>query len=156
VHVPIPFGSLARRVRGAYSYFRTGVNVDGRAWLCDKSHGPWAIIGDVEIGTAPVAQHIDVELRFWNRRGGRVTVIELAEINLPLRNFELALAEWRDFEPVELEEGGAPQKREFVLVPRDASKGRVEAAMGDQLDLAFRPSRGSERFARPRVRLILT
>jgi hypothetical protein len=155
VHVPVPW-FLIRPARRAYGYFRTGVAVEGSAWLCDHSHVPFIFgggSGRVEFDRVP--QHVDVELRFWNRRGGRVTIMEVAAIDLPLRTLELAVSTFDPFESVTLEEGSAQETRNFVLVPKDAPEERVEAAVGDPLELQFRSSRGSERWARPRIRLQL-
>jgi len=152
VHVPAP-SFLITPVRRAYGYFRTGVKVEGDAWLCDQNHFYMSSGGVSSRDRVP--QHIDVELRFWNRRGGRVTIIDVASIDLPLRTLDLAVAEWEPFKSVTLEEGGGQETRSFVLVPRGAPEERVEASTGDLLDLEFRPSRGSERSARPRIRLSL-
>jgi hypothetical protein len=128
--------------------------VEGKAWLCDVSHGPLVSFGEhVEVDRVP--QHVDVELRFWNRRGERITILELAAIDLPLRTIDLVDSSANPFKPVTLEEGAPPENRHFVLVPKEAPDERVEAAVGDPLELEFRPSRGSERWARPRIRLQL-
>lgn len=100
-------------------------------------------------------QHVDVELRFWNRRGERVTVIEIADAGIPLYQVELPDQAWPAFKSLTLEPGDPPQESNFVLVPKDAPEARVEAALGARLDLEFRPSRGSERWARPSIRLPL-
>jgi hypothetical protein len=71
------------------------------------------------------------------------------------RTAGLALADWTDFETATLEEGAAPETREFVLVPSSDPEGRVEASAGEALELRFRPSRGSERWAQPRIRIHL-
>jgi hypothetical protein len=71
-----------------------------------------------------------------------------AAINLPLRVMELTVADWLPFKEVTLGTGGPRQTRKFVLVPRHAPEGRMEAAAGDPLELEFRPSQ-----RRPRRRL---
>jgi hypothetical protein len=134
----------------AYSYFRTGVGVEGEAWFCVEGHGPFASFGGETIAIQRL-QHIDVEVRFWNRRRDPVAILGVAEINLPLRETELAVADWLPFKEVTLPAGGSRQTRKFALVPSDAPEERVEAAAGDPLELEFRPSRGSERWARPRL-----
>jgi hypothetical protein len=148
VHLP-SLAFLIRPIRHGWQYFRTGVKVEGEAWLCDRSH---ALISFGEPIDDRVPQHIDVEARFWNRRGGRVTILDVAAIDLPLRTIELAVASWAPFDSVTLEEGGSKETREFALVSRFAPEERVEAAVGDPLELEFTPSRGSERWARPRLR----
>jgi hypothetical protein len=55
---------------------------------------PWgAAIGYEAFRPDPVPQHIDVELRFWNRRGGRVTILGIAEMKILSRAAGLALAD---------------------------------------------------------------
>jgi hypothetical protein len=154
MHVPIPFARIARGCSNASRYYRTGVEVEGAAYLRDDSHGPWAVIGDTVMEIRH-EQHIDVELSFWNRRGGRVTVLEPATIRILSREQPLAVADWQPFEAATLEEGGAPVTRSFALVPRDDPKARVEVSGGEVLELRFRPSRGSEKWAQPRIRLPL-
>ncbi len=107
MHIPNP-SMLVRPVRRAYCYFRSGVAVEGEAWLCADSHGPFFAVGDgpiIEGSARP--QHIDVEVRFWNRRGDPVTVLAVASISLPRRDVELAVSTWYAFGPVTLppEEG---------------------------------------------------
>jgi hypothetical protein len=100
-----------------------------------------------------VPQHIDVTARLWNRRGERVAVIEVARAVIPSYGVELTTAGvWPDFKSVTLEPGAAPVEASFVLVPKDDPKARVEAAAGAWLEVEFRPSRGSERWAGPRLR----
>ena len=100
-----------------------------------------------------VPQHIDVTARLWNRRGERVTVIEITRAVIPSYGVELTTAGvWPNFKSVTLEPGAAPVEASFVLVPKAEPKGRVEAAVGAWLEVEFRPSRGSERWARPRLR----
>lgn len=154
MHFPTPL-FLARPILRLYSYFRSGVAVEGRAWFCTESH-PFVAFGRGDyVATSPdVPLHIDVEVRFWNRRGARVSVFEVVAADL-LRDVELAVATGNPFVPVELDEGGSPQIRKFSLVPKHDPEAGVEAAMGDPLSLQFRASRGSERWARPRVRLTL-
>jgi hypothetical protein len=151
VHVPIPFSGIFRALRGGYSYFRTGVKVEGDAWLCDLEHPPLISYGD-PIPRARVPQHVDVELRFWNRRNERITVLEVAEARVPMYGLELTDADWRRFLPLTLEPGAPRQESIFVLLPKDEPATRVEASVGAWLELAFMPSRGSERWARPRFR----
>lgn len=152
VNVPLPFSALAGAVRNAYGYFRTPVRVEGSAILCEAEHlGVWGGL-DRELATKP--QHIDVEARFWSRRG-RVSVLEVSEARILSRAEPLAVAAWDFFKPVTLEEGGPDEKREFTIVPRGDPKRRVEAAVGEVLVVEFRPSRGSERFARPRLEVPL-
>jgi hypothetical protein len=156
MNISVPTGSLFGLARRAITYFRSGVAGEGRAWFCTQPHP--AILfgrGDHFVRTPSVPQHIEVDLSLWNRRGGRVTVIDVAKIDLPWRSQELAVAPFLPFESATLEEGGPQQTRHFALVPRGKPKERVEAAMGDPLVLEFRPSRGSERWARPRIRLTL-
>jgi hypothetical protein len=149
VHVPLPFGAAMRRFRSAYSYFRTGVAVEGTAWLCGGEHAMAFFAGERR---RAVPQHVDVELSFWNRRNERVTILEIAHARIPLYNVDLTDATWPNFDAATLEPGAKPEERSFVLVPRDDPKGRVEATVGSWLELEFRPSRGSERWARPRIR----
>jgi hypothetical protein len=86
MHVPLPFSAIARRVRSGYSYFRTGVHIEGRAHLCDAEHLQIWVGGQQ---TRKVPQHIDVTARLWNRRGERVTVIEIARAVIPTYGVEL-------------------------------------------------------------------
>ena len=137
----------------AYSYFRTGVRVEGEAWFCTQAHGPLTAVGDVVIEGPDRPQHIDVEVRLWNSRGGPVAIIGVAAIDLRVREMELAVADWRPFNDVKLGTGGPRVTREFSLVPKDDPQGRVEASSGNPLVLEFRPSRGSERWARPRLQV---
>jgi hypothetical protein len=150
VHIPNPAG-LIRQARHAWQYFRNGVHVDGNAYLCDDDHS-MVIDGN----SRKVLQHVDVELRFWNRRSERITVIEIVEAKIPLFRVELTDSEWPKFEPITLEPGARPTEVSFVLRPKHDPKARVEASTGSWLDLEFRPSRGSERWARPKIRLTLT
>jgi hypothetical protein len=150
MHVPLPFSAIARRVRSGYSYFRTGVHIEGRAHLCDDEHLQIWVGGQP---TRKVPQHVDVTAKLWNRRGERVTAIEIARAVIPAYSVELTPADmWPDFKPVTLEPGAAPLEASFVLAPKNDPKGRVEAAVGAWLEVEFRPSRGSERRARPRLR----
>ena len=150
MHVALPFGAIARRARSAYSYFRTGVHVEGSAHLCDDEHLQIFVWGQP---TRKVPQHVDVTAKFWTRRNERVTVIEIARAVIPTYGVELTTAGvWPSFESVTLEPGDAPVESSFVLVPKDDPKGRVEATVGAWLEVEFRPSRGSERWARPRFR----
>lgn len=75
MHIPIPFAGLAQRFRRAYSYFRTGVVVEGRACLCDTEHQMFWVLG---APSRKVPQHVDVELKFWNGRNERITILEVA------------------------------------------------------------------------------
>src|SRR6266404_7611001 len=70
MHFSLPIEPMGRWFRGWYGYFRTGVAVEGRAWLCDHDHAPVYLDGQP---SRPELQHVDVDLRFWNRRNGRVT-----------------------------------------------------------------------------------
>jgi hypothetical protein len=100
-----------------------------------------------------VPQHVDLTAKLRNRRGERVTVIEIARAVIPAYSIELTPADmWPHFKPVTLEPGAAPVEASFVLAPKDDPKGRVDAAVGAWLEVEFRPSRGSERWARPRLR----
>jgi hypothetical protein len=148
MHVPVPFGAIARRMASAYSYFRTGVAIEGRAWLCDDGH-PMIYAGG-EWPTAP--RHVDVDLKLWNRRGDRVTVLEIARAEIPSYSVQLSASSYPDFKAVTLEPGADRVERYFVLVPKHDPEGRVDAAVRAWLHLEFRPSRGSERWARPRFR----
>ena len=155
MHLPFPIGPIWRRCVDGFRYFKTGIAVEGvAARLCEDGHGPLVAIGD-EVISDRLPQHIDVEVRFWNRRGGRVTVIEVAETKILSRLQPLAIADWAPFEPATLEEGAAPVTREFVLVPKNDPQGRVEVSTGEVLELRFRPSRGSERWAQPHVQMHL-
>jgi hypothetical protein len=152
VHIPFPFSALVDAARHTHRYFKTGVRVEGDAWLCDKEH---ILFGDPS-GRASVPQHVDVELRFWLRRGQRATVLEVAAARIPQRgDLELVEAPWRSFSPVTVEGGGPPRPSMFSLVPRHNPKGRVEASVGDRLHLEFLPSTGSERWARPNIEVPL-
>jgi hypothetical protein len=148
MRIPMPFAAVAHRARDAWSYFRTGVKVEGQAWLCSNEHLQVWVSG---MPVKQVPQHVDVELRFWNRRGPRVTVSEIADARIPLFGLVLADGAWPEFKPLTLEPGDPPLEANFVLVPKGAPKvgptPRVEAFTGAILELEFRPSRGSE----PRV-----
>jgi hypothetical protein len=152
MHIPIPVAALARSLRRAYTYFRTGVAVEGEAWLCEQDHIPIIWSGQIR---QSVLQHVDVDLRFWNRRHQRVTILELAGARIPMYRVELEAASYPTFNPLTLEPGANRQESFFVLVPRGAPDTRVEAAVGSWLELEFLPSGGSERWARPRIRLQL-
>ena len=155
VHIP-NLSLIVRPLRHADCYFRTGVKVEGEAWLCESPHGIFVgFDGPPNTTGRNWPQHVDVEVHFWNRRNNPVTVLDVASIALPWRDVELAVATSDPFKPVTLGSDGAQQTREFGLVPKDAPDQRVEAAVGDPLEIEFRPSRGSERWARPRIRLTL-
>jgi hypothetical protein len=149
VHVSFPFGWAYRKTRWLVWFFNSGVEVEGRAWFCEYAHGIAGLPGLVSGEFPRVPQHIDLELRFWNRRGGRVTVIEPAEIRILSRTVNLKADGALPFDPVTLEEGDAPVSRYFALVPSNDPASRVEASTGEVLRLVFRPSRGSERWGRP-------
>jgi hypothetical protein len=85
VHIPNP-SALVRPLRRTYQYFRTGVDLDGDAWLCTESHVPLTFVGPEGAERDRVSQHIDVSLRFWNRRSDPVAVIEIAKVDLPARS----------------------------------------------------------------------
>jgi hypothetical protein len=152
VHFSIPFAVVGHQLRSGYAYLRSGVRVEGRAWLCDTDHAPFYVEGQPEHSSP---QHVDVDLRFWNRRSERVTVLGITAARIPRFDADLAASDWPSFKPLTLEPGDNPQESFFVLVPKDAPGARVEATTGSWLDLEFRPSRGSERWARPRIRLHL-
>lgn len=148
MHIPISLGALKRRLTNVYSYFRTGVKVEGEAWLCDNGH-PIAFHPDQPWPRA--TQHVDVELRFWNRRNERITVIDI--VSARISTYALELTDQRGsgaFESVTLDAGDPPQESDFRLVPKHDLNARVEASAGALLAIEFRPSRGSERWARPR------
>lgn len=149
MHVALPFGAAWRRLTGLYSYFRTGVKIEGEAWLCNHDHVALISFGGGQ-DESKVPQHVDVELRFWNRRAERVSVIEILRAEIPTYSAELTPDD--EFKPLTLEPGAAPLESSFELVPKDDPGARVEAALGAWLELEFRPSRGSERWARPRFR----
>ena len=146
-----PIKSLAQRAQHLYGYFRTGIEVEGSAWFCTDDHTYVKGMGLGQPPAQPVPQHIDVDVRFWNRRGDRVTVVGVDEAKIETRTLHLVSSSALPFKSATLEEGAAPEARHFALVPRDDPDGRVEAAEGSNLRLYFRPSRGSEKFARPRV-----
>src|SRR6476661_5167038 len=152
MHLSLPIGSIGRWFRDWYGYFRTGIAVEGRAWLCDYDHASWYIDGQP---SRPELQHIDVDLRFWNRRSGRVTVLDIAEARVPLLRLELTDAAAQPFKPVTLEQGDKQEESYFILLPKHAPESRVEATTGALLELEFRPSRGSERWGRPTISLPL-
>lgn len=152
VHITIPGAAIAQRARRTFCYFRTGIAAEGTAWLCDSDHSP-LVYGDRPAGTR--AQHVDVKLRFWNRRNERVSVIEITDARIPLFSVELVSAPWQPFKELTLEEGAPPQRSFFALVPKNAPDVRVEASTGAFLEIEFRPSRGSEKWARPRLVLPL-
>ena len=143
--------NLAKRAQHSYGYFRTGVEVEGRAWFCADDHTYVKLASLSQPRAQPVSQHIDVEVRFWNRRGDRVTVVDVDKAKVETRTFDLVSSSALPFKTATLEEGAAPEARHFALVRRDDPDGRVEAAAGETLQVYFRPSRGSEKFARPRV-----
>jgi hypothetical protein len=151
VHIQLPFSGILRTLRGGYSYFRTGVKVEGDAWLCDLEHPPLISFGD-PIQRARVPQHVDVELRFWNRRNNRVSILEIAEACVPLYNLDLSSAPWRPFHELTLEPGAQPQQSNFSLVPKDDPEACAETTVGAWLELEFRPGGGLERWASPRFR----
>lgn len=84
---PVPWSSLVGVVQRTYGYFRTGIAVEGEAHLCEGAHlliytgGPWP----------PAPQHVDVSVRFWNRRGRRVSVLEVADARILSREGRLAV-----------------------------------------------------------------
>ena len=80
-------------------------------------------------------------------------MIEIAEARIPQFNLDLEVD--GSFKPITLEEGDKPHKVHFELVPKGDKKSRVEAAVGAWLNVEFRPSRGSERWARPTLHVQL-
>lgn len=91
-----------------------------------------------------------------NRRHDRVTVVDIAEASIPMFNLELEAPAADPFESVTLEPGAPPQESHFVLVPKGSPNSRVESTSGAILELEFRPGRGSERWARPTIRMPLS
>jgi hypothetical protein len=123
MHVALPFGAARRRLTSAYSYFRTGVAVEGRAWLCDDEHTMIYSGGDWR----KVPQHVDVDLKLWNRRNERVTVLGIVRAEIPSYGVELKSSSWPEFKSVTLEPGADQVDSYFVLVPKDDPKAHVEA-----------------------------
>jgi hypothetical protein len=102
---------------------------------------------------APRPQHIDVRVQFWSRRSEAAAILEIAEARILSRSFLLAPASWNSFDEVAVDASGRRVESFFSLVPTLDPDGRVEASTGEVLHLEFRPSRGSEKWARPWVDL---
>jgi hypothetical protein len=136
----VPWGSFVGPVRRVYGYFRTGVRVEGQAVLCEDSHP--MIYTEQTMGQRR-PQHIDIEARLWNSRGGRVSILDVADARILSRTQWLDVASWHAFRPLTLDEGAQPEPSYFSLVPRDNPDARVEVALGEVVVVEFRPSRGS-------------
>jgi hypothetical protein len=158
MNLPVPWEWLLGPARRTYGYFRTGVKVEGKATLCEDGHNPVLVVFDnvdPALSTKSRPQHIDVEVEFWNRRDSRISILDVAEAKIVSREQALSVAPWFTFSRVTLEGGDQPQKVPFVLVPAGDPDARVEVGVGEVLVVDFLPSRGSERFARPRLRVRL-
>ena len=97
------------------------------ATLCTYGHPIVFYLGDPP---PQMRLHVDVELEVFKRRGGRVSIYELA--NAEVNGQELTPDDFRGIEV----EGGAPPVRTSITLAR--SQGPVQAAAGDEVVLRFR------------------
>ena len=106
MHLPSPLAVL-NPVRRAWAYFRTGVRLEGEAYLCEDSHSIIFVVPGPDPDPRP--QHLDVDLSIWNARGEPVTIIDLAEMRILSRAPALRLAPFNSaWESVPLEPGAPP------------------------------------------------
>jgi hypothetical protein len=111
MHVPNPLG-LARPAQRTWSYFRSGVRVEGEAFLTDE---PAFLIWFEGMPERRVPQHVYISLRFWASRSEPVTVIDIARAEIPL--YRVELADFGTFDSVTLNPGQKPVESYFRLYP---------------------------------------
>jgi hypothetical protein len=102
--------------------------IEASARLCTVMH-PFYSVGGGDIPAGPV--HIDVTLRVFKRRGGKVS---LFDIEATVGGQALEPVTW--FRPIEVEAGASPVEEVVSLgLPGGRS---VEASSGDVVELSLR------------------
>jgi len=141
---------LARAGLWILNFVRSPVGIEGDAWLCTRSHPLAWYIGAPD--PPPDPQHVDVELRMWNRSANRLTVFDVASARAG--DQPLKVGRYHSLEQVTLEPGGPRATIRFELAPEDDSA--LTAGAGDEVTLRFKTSRGViGTLGRPAIRLAL-
>jgi hypothetical protein len=135
VHVTIRRVDVLRPLEWAFRWLSERPIIEATARVCTENHMQifFGRPGGRTLGSPPQPRHIDVNLLVRKTRGGKVTIYELASAHANHQAVKMR----DDFEPIEIEGGATPVKRELTLSHFIWDQ-PVDAAPGDVLELEFR------------------